>query len=428
MPCQALLLCFLLASSCLSFGMHGSKAELPALINNALAQHQGGKLQEAISSYTRALNIIDATPDINGKLASTLASNLGAIYMSVEDYESSKQYFEKSINYDSASSSPYFNLAVLLTSKMDLHSEALTYAIKALKLDPANHKALHICGNIMQALGREADANRYFIKAEQLALQAAGGITASSVSAAALPAFVNRLSGAAVGDLIHSNAGQETRCLSARPLIFRVSNLLSASECEQIISRTSSSLEKSFVMGGDSSDKTYRSSSSAWLAHLSDPLLQRVLADLAESTSLPLRYIQQRSEELQVVRYDSGGEFKMHHDSSAFHPRLLTLLVYLTDVPAGGGGETSFPFAASSEGQELASVEEAIERSGALDEGSQLRVAPRRGDAVLFFNHLLADGFPVDPAAVHAGLPVREGFEKVVANFWIELDVAALSE
>ena len=427
-----LLVCCLLASSCFLSASLSMNGDLPSIINSALKLHQGGQLSAAIQGYTQALDIIDSSQNVSGKLASTLASNLGAIYMSREQYEQSKRYFEKAVTYDSESSSASYNLAVLLTSKMNSHSEALRYAILALKLDPSNHKALHICGNIMQALGRDDDANRYFVKAEQLALQAAGGVAASSAKATAPPAFVDRLRSAAVDDVMHVDGFNESkieiRCLSERPLIFGIANLLSEEDCGHIVARASSSLERSFTMGGDSNDKSYRSSSSTWLPHSTDPVLQRLLCDLSAITSLPLRYLQQRSEELQVVRYDSRGEFKMHHDSSGFHKRLLTLLVYLTDVPEGGGGETYFPFALHG-GASPASVEEAVESSGELAAGSTgLSVRPRKGHAILFFNHLLADGYHIDPTAVHAGLPVQEGFGKAVANFWIELDAASLAE
>ena len=55
------------------------------------------------------------------------------------------------------------------------------------------------------------------------------------------------------------------------------------------------------------------------------------------------------------------------------------------------------------------------------------------GDAVLFFNHSLTTG-ALDPASVHAGLPVgtkfvnvdvnkkESGVEKWVANYWLGID------
>ena len=47
-----------------------------------------------------------------------------------------------------------------------------------------------------------------------------------------------------------------------------------------------------------------------------------------------------------------------------------------------------------------------------------LKVSPKRGRALLFYNLRFTDGEP-DPAAVHAALPLVGNAEKWVANFWI---------
>ena len=83
---------------------------------------------------------------------------------------------------------------------------------------------------------------------------------------------------------------------------------------------------------------------------------------------IPSGYLKEKSEELQVVRYPESGRFKVHHDSSSFHPRLLTALFYLNDVGEGKeisaenlhvSGGTWFPFAreASRSGFKLSTEE-----------------------------------------------------------------------
>jgi len=147
---------------------------------------------------------------------------------------------------------------------------------------------------------------------------------------------------------------------------------------------------------------------------------------------------------------------QVHHDSSAFLPRLFTALVYLNSPrsatsPSISGGETWFPYA--SEGGEtstamgreegddwtvdraiaraLTRYEEHVASAAAGDDGLRpppegLKVTPAAGKAVIFANHLL-DG-EVDPSAVHAGLPLRcsdmQGSvaEKWIANYWVEMD------
>ena len=208
----------------------------------------------------------------------------------------------------------------------------------------------------------------------------------------------------------------------------------------------------------------YRSSYQAWLH--ADEVAVALQKRLAAITGLPYNLFQQKSEELQVVKYDGGGQFKVHHDSSMFHPRLLTALLYLNDVPTVCQGGTWFPFAASRGPQtqdqsDPTTIEEAIAMSlqfqpddsvngTSVDGLPGLIVTPKQGDAIIFFNHLLSGA--LDPLAVHAGLPVvvsdslnnkpvdashqNEGQESVqegaapiqkwIANYWVELNEQAL--
>jgi hypothetical protein len=114
----------------------------------------------------------------------------------------------------------------------------------------------------------------------------------------------------------------------------------------------------------------------------------------------------------------------VHHDSSAFHTRYLTALIYLNNITSNAenngeissvsGGETWFPFATtndvSTEGQfdHIMSVDQAnaialshydttlasnILRDGLgvgknrHDKLMGLKVAPKEGRVVIFFNH-----------------------------------------
>jgi hypothetical protein len=381
-------------------------------------------------------------------------------------------------------------------------------------------KAVHLLGNIMQSLGNENEAEKYFIMAEQMAL---GHSSESSIWKSSLEEDekVQNLTSkykifrSKVGDVITPDdftssitspftSNLEVTCVSERPLIFRVRGLMTSEECKRIIDKASPLLEKSHVMGGsqsfsrvegeevsgspmtdstntdtdtdtvpnnsdpvtaspasvitvsrrkqgtsgmDSPSSPYRKSVNAWLPR--DEIAAIMQERLAAATGLPLQLFQQRSEELQVVKYSRHGEFKVHQDSSAFHARFLTALLYLNDVPSGCGGETWFPYAGrsprshfnytiaeaiekalafrdqlvhnptgepsqciaecSSAGADTESEARAIAEAAAIavpiDEGGRgLAVAPVQGDAVIFFNHLPSG--EIDPAAVHAGLPL----------------------
>jgi hypothetical protein len=103
-------------------------------------------------------------------------------------------------------------------------------------------------------------------------------------------------------------------------------------------------------------------------------------------------------EPLQLVRYSPGQYFKDHHDlgelfddgsidlpsKSAFSPprRMVTILVYLNDLPQGCGGETQFPLLK-------------------MNDGRPLTISPKRGTALVWCN-ILKNGSP-DPRVVHSG-------------------------
>ena len=456
-------------------------------ITAALKLHQNGLLDEAIVAY---LNVL---PDLTGKLASTLHSNVGAIYMNKGENELARDQFDLSVKAEPGNAQSHFNLAVILTSKFEAHGKAIYHCSTALKLDPSMYKALHLMGNILQNLGKDADAQKYFVMAENLALEISEHTRLSegdsdnveegsgtdnnkwsrfAIMGAKLgDVFTNKASSSSdvTSDALHTDEYQLI-CISERPLIFRIPQFITSSEAEHIKARAESQLQKSFVMGGQSTEidasvsgdvsqsstdlsatneenpdtKLYRSSYNAWLHP--DDLSTTLQKRLAVTTGLPLRLFQHKSEELQVVKYEVGGEFKVHHDSSAFHPRLLTALLYLNSVPSDMGGETWFPFAGNRREFNL-STEAAIltalnmHETGSSSSESEktnspngLFVTPTLGDALIFFNHQQSGS--IDSAAVHAGLPIKqdqgavessaEASEKWIANYWVEQDFKVL--
>lgn len=116
-----------------------------------------------------------------------------------------------------------------------------------------------------------------------------------------------------------------------------------------------------------------------------------------------------RVEPLQLVRYQTGQFFGLHHDLGDWNEesgqvllppkawymkrRVATVFCYLNTLPSPqAGGETFFPRA------------------------SDLTIAPQQGKAILFCN-ISADGSP-DPRTIHAGNTVTEG-TKYGLNIWI---------
>jgi hypothetical protein len=338
-------------------------------------------------------------------------------------------------------------------------------------------------GNILQDIGKPEDAVRYFSMAETLAAGAA--LQDSNQDTRANDAPVSRFSrlwvwNAKMGNTYYfrSTAGDSQgeeqwevlpeqgdarpadgnilsiHCLSERPLIFEVPALMSAGECDQVVETATPLLQASHVMGYDQlqrhkedsapiasdskssnvdqedvvSTEPFRSSFNAWLPR--DGLLSKLQRRVAALTGLPSPYVQLKSEDLQVVKYDSMGQFQLHQDSSQFHPRMLTALVYLRDAPEADGdvgGETWFPFApghadrdftANSTAEALALLQ-AQRNEGSSSGRAGLMITPSTGRAIIFFNHR-QDG-SIDQAALHAGRKVHSG-TKWIANYWVKLD------
>ena len=437
-------------------------------IKAAFECHKTGLWEEAISKYEAVM------PFVQGKMAETIASNAGAIHMQLGNYEAAVDKFQVAAEAAPQNAEPHFNKAVA-HSMLKQHAKAIKHCKLAIQKDPHMHKAYHMMGNILQDIGKSEEAVRYFTMAENLA----GTPTAETV-----PNSINttddsfrhlRVWNAKINDISHflrlptgewklldspsgtsdvpttAVAGEDyltLRCLSERPLIFEVPLLLTSVECEHIIATATPLLESSHVMGGGEargqyageekhqviSTEPFRSSFNAWLPR--DDILSEMQRRIAALTGIPLSYLQLKSEDLQVVKYDSNGQFQLHQDSSHFHPRMVTALVYLQDatVPENGGdvgGDTWFPFAPGVADREctVGSTAEAVTMlQGQADSGHSLdglTITPRIGRAVIFFNHL-RDG-SIDYMAIHAGKKVFSG-TKWVANYWVKHDPSFLNE
>lgn len=181
------------------------------------------------------------------------------------------------------------------------------------------------------------------------------------------------------------------RTLSITPDVFAGPDLLKPAECAWLIAGAKRRLTRSTVVDPSSGRMVphpVRNCDYAMFGVFEEDMvvgaINRRLARL--TGTLP-----EQAEALQVLRYNSGGEYRSHFD--ALHPtdnqRVLTALVYLND--GFDGGATRF------------------DRIGLEFRGGA-------GDALVFRN-VQADGRP-DPLSQHAGLPVTKG-EKYLASRWI---------
>lgn len=182
------------------------------------------------------------------------------------------------------------------------------------------------------------------------------------------------------------------------PRVVVFGGLLSDDECDQIVEMARSRVQRSTVMSEEDSDEgivsDIRTSQGTFLKRGEFDVCNLIDARIEALLNWPIDC----TEDLQVLRYEKGGEYKAHYDffdTAAGHwtptlrrggHRCGTLLTYL-NTPIRGGG-TLFP-------------------------DVPLEVRARKGVAV-YFGYRTPD---VSSRTLHAGSPVIEG-EKWVAVKW----------
>eukprot|EP00038_Savillea_parva_P027121 m.57645 g.57645 ORF g.57645 m.57645 type:complete len:376 (-) comp7779_c0_seq1:2444-3571(-) len=191
---------------------------------------------------------------------------------------------------------------------------------------------------------------------------------------------------------------------SRDPWVVTLENVVSPDEASQLLDAVGDGFERSSSAGQKKADgalerniNDYRTSHNAWCMGLCNDtevnkVLQQRIADLTMTRI-------QAQESFQVLRYEVGQYYKVHHDYIYDHktmpcgPRILTAFQYLNDVGAGGG--THF---------------------------TQLNITvyPKAGRMLLWpsvkdSNHLL-----IDQRTDHEAMPVEKG-TKFAANAWIHL-------
>lgn len=176
--------------------------------------------------------------------------------------------------------------------------------------------------------------------------------------------------------------------------LYTLDNCLTDEECERIIEISNLHLKPSTITTKDEKDKEFRTSETASLTASDDPFIHEIDEKIARILGMNLSY----SEPIQAQKYSVGQQFKAHTDY--FGPetfskydggkgnRTWTFMIYLNDVPAGGG--TKFT--------QLDHV-----------------FYPKKGMAVIW-NNLLPDG-RTNIETKHWGMPVEDG-EKYIITKW----------
>jgi len=176
--------------------------------------------------------------------------------------------------------------------------------------------------------------------------------------------------------------------------------LLDESFCKFLQLLASNRLEEAGTLGEEIDG--YRVAQSCWLGDLleSTPELKKIQQFVSDITNLPI----ENQEDIHIVKYQKGGEYKIHHDwfddetleqeqeTERGGNRVFSFLVYLNDDFEGG--ETDFP-------------------------SLEYKVKPELGKGVLWRN-IDEEGNPILESE-HAGLPVEEG-TKWILIVWIRED------
>lgn len=207
-----------------------------------------------------------------------------------------------------------------------------------------------------------------------------------------------------MGYAAQTPAPPKVEILSTSPRVVVYHNFLSDEECDHLIRQARPHLKRSTVIDNNSSgadvDERRTSYGMFFPYNLNDPVITSIEDRISSVTAIP----KENGENIQVLQYAVGGEYRPHHDyfdpstsGGKYHlirggQRRASFLMYLNTPEAGG--ETIFP-------------------------SLNINVVPRKGDALLFYN-CGPDG-TVDPLTLHGGAPVVKG-EKWLATKWLRMN------
>ena len=190
--------------------------------------------------------------------------------------------------------------------------------------------------------------------------------------------------------------------ISVKPKMFVIEDIISEAEGEMVKQLATPKLHRSGT--GQASDANHddetRTSKTAWIGHTAHPIIDTIFKRTADILQIDEDVLKRNAEQMQTVFYETGQEYKAHHDFSDngkdSASRYITILFYLTDqVDEMSGGETWFPKAR---------------------DGKGIKAHPGKGNAILFYD-LLEDGNG-DDLTLHEAVQVRKG-TKWICNFWV---------
>ena len=187
--------------------------------------------------------------------------------------------------------------------------------------------------------------------------------------------------------------------LSESPIAYTLDNMLSDEECDHVIKAATPLMKRALVSGDAKGEvSNVRTNSVGWLAAAGD----RTLETIEDRICGLFACEPECTENFQVIHYDVDQEYKAHLDAYDLNTargqrttakggqRLITVLVYLSDVEEGGS--TGFPTLG-------------------------VEAMPAKGRVLVFYDCEPGSLKP-DARKLHCGSPVIAG-TKWAANKWI---------
>jgi prolyl 4-hydroxylase len=177
-------------------------------------------------------------------------------------------------------------------------------------------------------------------------------------------------------------------------IIHNIENFITEEERSKILEEANKDFVEATVLGDNNG---YRVAQGTWLHSYKN----QIVATLKEKISKIINVPVENFEQLHVVKYEIGGEYKVHHDyfhanTDSFEEnmkrggqRTHSALIYLNDDFEGG--ETDFP-------------------------KIPYKAIPKKNKLIIWKN--VDENNKVEYNSLHAGLPVTNG-TKYIAIFWV---------
>jgi tetratricopeptide (TPR) repeat protein len=123
------------------------------------------KTDDALKAYQKALEITNKTLEANPRDAMAW-SEKGLLLHNVGDYDGAVEAFDNATNIDPENEMAWKMKGTILASELHRYDEAVKAFDTALKINPEDAPVWNLKGGALKALGRQAEADEAYAKAE----------------------------------------------------------------------------------------------------------------------------------------------------------------------------------------------------------------------------------------------------------------------